>query len=58
MEFQDFPMFLEKSGKYEINPPKLCAGILPRELAAASREAQQRTVPDRGERRPRAGLEP
>ena len=27
MEFQDFPMFLGKSGKYEIHPPKLCAGI-------------------------------
>ena len=27
MEFNDFPMFLGKSGKYEIHPPKLCAGI-------------------------------
>ena len=27
MEFKDFPMFLGKSGKYEIHPPKLCAGM-------------------------------
>ena len=29
MEFQDFPRFLGKSGKYEIHLPKLCAGIIP-----------------------------
>ena len=27
MEFQDFPMILGKSGKHEIHPPKLCAGL-------------------------------
>ena len=27
MEFKDFPRFLGKSGKYEIHPPKFCAGI-------------------------------
>ena len=27
MEFHDFPRFLRKSGKYEIHPPKLCAGL-------------------------------
>ena len=27
VEFKDFPRFLGKSGKYEIHPPKLCAGI-------------------------------
>ena len=27
MEFKDFPMFLGKSGKYEIHPPKLCASL-------------------------------
>ena len=26
-EFKDFPMFLGKSGKYEIHPPKLCASL-------------------------------
>ena len=28
MDFRDFPMFLGKSGKYKIHPPKLCAGIV------------------------------
>ena len=28
MEFQDFPTFLGKSGKYEIHPPKLCASLV------------------------------
>ena len=28
MGFRDFPMILGKSGKYEIHPPKLCAGIV------------------------------
>ena len=28
MDFHDYPMILGKSGKYEIHPPKLCAGIL------------------------------
>ena len=27
MDFRDFPMILGKSGKYEIHPPKLCAGL-------------------------------
>ena len=28
MDFRDFPMILGKSGKYEIHPPKLCAGLV------------------------------
>jgi len=32
MDFHDFPMFLGKSGKFEIHPPKLCASLaLPKE---------------------------
>ena len=31
MESKDFPMFLGKSGKYEIHPPKLCASLTWRE---------------------------
>ena len=27
MDFRDFPRFPGKSGKYEIHPPKLCAGL-------------------------------
>ena len=28
MDFHDFPMILGKSGKYEIQPPELCASLL------------------------------
>ena len=32
MDFHDFPRCLGKSGVYLIQPPKLCAGLVPRKL--------------------------
>ena len=56
MEFQDFPMFLGKSGKYEIHPPKLCASLghtrgPARERSAAPAERDRReTLAERDRR--------
>ena len=44
MDFHDFLMFLGKSGKFEIHPPKLCASLGPnvsgvlRRISATSKE--------------------
>ena len=44
MEFQDFPRFLGNSGKYELHPPKLCAGLLPSATTAVRRGLGKRAI--------------
>ena len=49
MEFQDFPMILGKSGRYEIHPPKLCASPNAQAPECSTvRPAEAPTPPDVG----------